>query len=185
MTSLQALILKHAPIRQGHFLLGSGMHTPSYVELEPIVQDPALVATVCQGIAEQVRSLEPQAVLTILGPDVVLGFELARQLAARAIFADGPAGKRSLRPAFRAKTGERVLILIGVIVTGDSARELIRLVQLTSGRAVGVVALVDRSRVPLQLGVPTEVLTVVDLESYFSSVCPLCAAGEPLERRQE
>ena len=185
MASMQSLVLKHAPIRRGHFLLGSGMHTPHYVELEAVVQDPVLAATVCEAVAERVRALEPQAVLTILGPDAVLGFELARQLRARAIFADGMMGRRSLRPMFQAQADERVLILIGVIVTGDSARELIRLVQSTAGRPIGVVALVDRSSVPLQLGVPTEVLAVVDLESYFASVCPLCAAGEPLERRQE
>lgn len=185
MEAVQSLVLKHAPIRQGHFLLGSGMHTPSYVELEAIVQDPMLAAGVCQAIAERFRPQEPQAVLSILGPDAVLGFELARQLGARAVFADGPMGKRTLRPTFRPKAGERVLILIGVIVTGDSARELIRLVQSTGGRAVGVAVLVDRSNVPLDLGVPTEALAVVDLESYFAPVCPLCAAGEPLERRQE
>lgn len=185
MESVQSLVLKHSPIRQGHFLLGSGMHTPSYVELEPIVQDPALAAAVCQALADRFRAQEPQAVLAILGPDAVLGFELARQLGARAIFADGPMGRRSLRPTFRVTPDERVLILIGVIVTGDSARELIRLVHSTGGHAVGVAVLVDRSNVPLDLGVPTEAMAVVDLESHFAPVCPLCAAGEPLERRQE
>lgn len=183
--SVQSLVLKHAPIRQGHFLLGSGMHTPAYVELEAIVQDPTLSAAVCQAVAEPFRAQQPQAVLTILGPDAVLGFELARQLGARAIFTDGPMGRRSLRPTFRVKPDERVLILIGVIVTGDSARELIRLVRATGGQVVGVAVLVDRSSVPLDLGVPTEALAVVDLESYFAPVCPLCAAGVPLERRQE
>lgn len=185
MESMQSLVLKYAPIRRGHFLLSSGMHTPSYVELEAIVQDPPLAATVCQAIADRFRAQEPQAVLAVLGPDAVLGFELARQLGGRAIFADGPMGQRSLRPMFRVKPDERVLIVIGVIVTGDSARELIRLVQSTGGSPVGVAVLVDRSSVPLQLGVPTEALAVVDLESHFAPVCPLCAAGQPLERRQE
>lgn len=185
MESVQSLVLKHAPIRRGHFLLGSGMHTPSYVELEAIVQDPPLAATICAEIAGRFRAQEPQAVLAIGGPDAILGFELARQLGARAIFTDGPMGRRTLRPAFQAKPGERVLILIGVIVTGDSARELIRLVRSTGGSAVGVAVLVDRSNVPLDLGIPTEALAVVDLESYFAPVCPLCAAGVPLERRQE
>jgi len=161
------------------------MHTPAYVELEAIVQDPALAAAVCQAIADRFRAENPQAVLAALGADAILGFELARQLGGRAIFADGPVGRRSLRPTFQVKPDERVLILIGVIVTGESARELIRLVQSTGGRPIGVAVLVDRSNVPLQLGVPTEALAVVDLESYFAPVCPLCAAGEPLERRQE
>lgn len=181
----QSLVMDHATVRRGHFLLSSGMHTPYYVELEAIVQDPALAARVCEAIADLFRRQEPQAVLAALGPDAVLGFEMARQLGARAIFADGPMGRRSLRPTFRVKPDERVLILIGVIVTGDSARELIRLVHSTGGRAGGVAVLVDRSSVRLELGVPTEALAVIDLESHFAPVCPLCAEGQPLEQRQE
>jgi orotate phosphoribosyltransferase len=184
-TATQSLVLKHAPVRQGHFLLSSGMHSPAFIELEPIVQDTTLAADILKTLADRFRPEEPHVILTALGPDAVLGYELARQLGARAIFADGPVGQRSLRPAFRVKPGERVLVLIGVIVTGDSARELIRLAQRGGGRAVGVGVLVDRSGVRLDVGVPIESLAVVDLETYFAPVCPLCAAGRPLERRQE
>jgi len=157
-TAMQSLVLKHAPVRQGHFLLSSGMHSPSFIELEPIVQDPALAATIVQTLADRFRDEEPHVVLTPLG---------------------------SLRPGFKVKPGERVLILIGVIVTGDSSRELIRLAQSGGGRAVGVGVLIDRSGARLDVGVPIEALAVVDLETYFAPVCPLCAAGRPLERRQE
>src|SRR5438552_18313096 len=89
-TSVESLVKEHAPVRRGHFLLSSGMHTPYYVELEAIVQDPSLTATVCHAIAERFQEQRPQAVLTVLGPDSILGYELARELGARAIFVDGP-----------------------------------------------------------------------------------------------
>ena len=184
-TSVQSLVLEHAPIRRGHFLLGSGMHTPYYVELEAIVQDPVIASTVCRTIVERFRELEPQAVLAAAGPDSVLAYELARQLNARAIFAEGPHGQRTLRSAFQVRPEERVLIVMGVVVTGDSARELIRLVRSTAGQVVGAAALVDRSSVTLELGVPLETLAVVDLESYMAPICPLCAEGQPLERRKD
>lgn len=183
--SLESLMREHAPVRRGHFLLSSGMHTPYYVELEAILQDPGLTVTICHAITERVREQRPQAVLTALGPDAILGYELARQVGARAIFADGPLGSRTLRPRFQVKRGERVLILMGVIVTGDSARGLMRLVTAAGGQVTGVTVLVDRSSVPLQLGVPVEPLAVFDLEAYHAPVCPLCSEGQPLERRLE
>lgn len=183
-TSVQSLVMEHAPIRRGHFLLSSGMHTPSYVELEAIVQDPVVAAQVCGVIAERFRDQKPQAVLAT-GLDAVFAYELARQLNARAIFAEGPHGQRALRSAFRVRPEERVLIVTGVIVTGDSARELIRVVRRTEGQVIGVVALVDRSSVTLELGVPLETLAVVELESYMAPVCPLCAQGLPVERLQD
>ncbi len=87
---LESLVKEHAPVRRGHFLLSSGMHTPYYVELEAIVQDPGLTATIGHAIAERFGERQAQAVLAVLGPDAILGYELARQLGARAIFADGP-----------------------------------------------------------------------------------------------
>lgn len=183
--SLESLLRKHAPVRRGHFLLSSGMHTPYYVELEAIVQDPGLTATIGRAIAERFREHQPQAVLAVLGPDAILGYELARQLGARAVFADGPHGRRTLRPMFQVKPSERVLILLGVIATGDSARELMRLVAAAGGQVTGVAVLVDRSGVPLRLGVPVEPLAIFDLEAHLAPVCPLCSEGQPLERRLE
>ncbi len=183
--AIQSILLEHSPIRRGHFLLSSGMHSSHFVELEPIVQDPRLVSTVAGAIAERFREQQPQVVLAALGPGAIVGYELAKQLGARAIYADGPVGQRSLGPAFQVIPNEPVLIVMGVIVTGESARELMRQVTLRGGRVVGVAALVDRSEVLLHLGVPFEALAVVDLESYLAPVCPLCAQGEPLERRSE
>src|SRR3989441_3220316 len=134
---LESLVREHAPVRRGHFLLSSGMHTPYYVELEAIVQDPGLTATIGRAIAERFRDRQPQAVLAVLGPDAILGYEVARQIGARAIFADGPPGGRTLRPRFHVKAGEGGLILIGVIVTGDSARGLMRLVAAAGGQVTG------------------------------------------------
>lgn len=184
-TATQSAVLKHAPVRRGHFLLSSGMHSPSFIELEPIAQDPALAAAIVRPLADRFRRHAPHVVLTSLGPDAMLGFELARQLGARAVFAEGPLGRRALRPAFRVARGDRVLILIGVVVTGDTARELIRLGQAGGGQVVGVAALVDRSGVRLDVGVPLDALAVVELETHFAPTCPLCAAGRPLERRLE
>ncbi len=183
--SLESLVREHAPVRRGHFLLSSGMHTPYYVELEAIVQDPGLTATIGRTIAERFREQQPKTVLAVLGPDAILGYEVARQLGARAIFADGPPGRRTLRPRFHVESGERVLILMGVIVTGDSARGLMRLIAAAGGQVTGVAVLVDRSSVPLQLGIPVEPLAVFDLDAYLAPVCPLCAEGQPLERRLE
>jgi len=158
------------------------MHSSHYVELEPIVQDPQLLSTLCGAIAERFREWQPQVVLAGLGPDAIVGYELGRQLGARAIYPDGPIGRRLLRPAFQITPSERVLIVVGVIVTGESARELMRLVTVRDGRVAGIAALIDRSGAHLHLGVPFETLAVVDLESYLAPVCPLCAQGEPLER---
>lgn len=182
-TAVKTLVLDHALLRQGHFLLRSGMHSPYYLELETLVQDPDLTASVCRPLTERFRSQNPQVVMAAAGIDAIFGYELARQLGARTLVADGEPGRRSIRPGFRLERGERVLIVMGVIVTGDSARELMRLASARGATVVGVGVLVDRSGVQLRLEAPVEALAIADLDAYHAPVCPLCAEGIPLERR--
>lgn len=178
----EAIVTDLAIIRQGHFLLGSGMHTPYYLEMEAILQDPQRTAVVAAALAERFRDKRPQAVMTAAGLDVLLAYELARQLGARTVFAEGEPGRRSLRRGFQVGNEERVLIAKSVIVSGTAARELIRLATAQGGRAVGVAVLVDRSSVQLSVGAPVEALAVMHLEIHHSPTCPLCAQGVPLER---
>lgn len=182
-TAVKSFVMDHALLRKGHFLLSSGMHSPHYLELEAFVQDPALTATVCRPLAERFRGQHPQVVLAAAGIDAIFGYELARQLGARTIVAGGDPGKRSLRPGFRLDPGERVLIVMGVIVTGESAREVMHLAAARDATVVGVAVLVDRSGIQLRLEAPVEALAVVDLDAYHAPICPLCADNVPLERR--
>ncbi len=166
-------------------MLSSGMHTSSFLDLEPIVEDPKVAAAAGAALADRTRNLHPQAVLTAGGVDAILGYETARQLGVRAIFTEGPIGRRVLRQGFSLSKGERLLIVMGVIITGNAAGELVRLATAHGSQAVGVAVLVDRSGGPLRLGIPVEALAVVDLDTYHAPLCPLCRDGVPLEKRFE
>ncbi|MBI4277734.1 MAG: orotate phosphoribosyltransferase [Armatimonadetes bacterium] len=169
-------------IRHGHFVLSSGMHTPYYVAWERVLQHPVLTSTVCQALADRFRGTPVDVVISsgVLG--AILGHETARALGAQAVFVEGMHGRRVLRPGFRVESGARALLVEEVIVTGESARELMRLVSGHGSRTVGVAALVDRSSTALNLGVPVETLAVLDLEAYPPPMCPQCREGVPLER---
>lgn len=181
----QSLVLDYAQLRRGHFLLSSGMHSPYFLELETVAQDPELTAEVCQPLADRFREQKPQIILSVSGLDAIFAYELARQLHARVAIVEGRLGQRSLRQAFRIESHDRVLVVVGVIVTGDSARELIRAAEARGAMVIGVAVLVDRSGVPITLGHPIESLAVVDLECHHAPLCPLCAEGVPLEKRVE
>ena len=86
-TSVESLVKEHAPVRRGHFLLSSGMHTPYYVELEAIVQDPSLTATVCHAIAERFQEQQRARFLHRLASDRV--GVLGRRFETIAMRADG------------------------------------------------------------------------------------------------
>ena len=96
-------------VRRGHFQLSSGLHSPTYVQCALLLQHPAHAARVAEALA---RRLGESAVDVVAAPalgGIVLGYELARQLDARAIFAErNSEGRLSLRRGFALASGRRV-----------------------------------------------------------------------------
>jgi orotate phosphoribosyltransferase len=121
----------------------------------------------------------------VVGPamgGVLLAYEVARGLGARALFAEKADGGMALRRGFALKAGERVLVVEDVLTTGGSAGKVVDLVEERGARLVGVGVVVDRSggRVTFGARRPAALFTM-DLPAYEAEACPLCRQGVPLE----
>src|SRR5438309_2164955 len=109
-------------LREGHFILASGRHSPLYLEKFQVLQRPAETERLCSAIAAWARSLEVE---TVAGPTtggIILAHEVARQLGVRAIYAerrDGTSG-REFRRGFVLTRGGRVLVVDEIMTTGGS-----------------------------------------------------------------
>jgi len=170
--------------REGHFLLSSGKHSPSYLEKFWVLQWPKKTERLCAAIAERART---QDVATVAGPTtggIILAHEVARQLGVRAVYAEREEGKsgRVFRRGFQLARGERVLVVDDIMTTGGSVQETIAAVRAAGGTVVGAAVLVDRSGGAAQLGVPLHALWALDIPTYDADRCPLCAAGVPLTK---
>lgn len=170
-------------VRQGHFQLSSGVHSPTYVQCALLLQHPEHAARLAQALA---RRFAESSIDLVAGPalgGVVLGYELARQLRARSIFAErNTDGRLSLRRGFGVRPGERTLVAEDVVTTGASTRETIEVVRQAGGQVIGVAALIDRSGGSIRFGVPLEALLVQSLETFQPDACPLCHDRVPLEK---
>lgn len=174
------LLHRHGALQHGHFLLSSGMHSPTYVQCALLLQYPEVTAQVCAALAEPFRG---EGVQTVVGPAigaVVLAYETARQLGARALWAERSEGRLSLRRSFQLQTSERVLVVEDVVTTGGSAKEVAVLAERTGALVVGVAAIVDRSGGSHGLRWPFQPLVRLDVEAYLPALCPLCREGLPL-----
>jgi len=169
--------------QEGHFVLSSGKHSSRYLEKFQVLQWPARTERLCGDIAAWARTLAPD---TVAGPTtggIILAHEVARQLDARAVYAeraeDGSGG-REFRRGFRLGAGERVLVVDDVMTTGGSVQETIDAVARSGASVVGAAVLVDRSGGQARLGVPLHALWTLDIPSYAPADCPQCADGVPL-----
>jgi orotate phosphoribosyltransferase len=165
---------------EGHFRLTSGLHSSGYLQCALVLQHPREAEALGEALAERVRGLHVQAVLSPALGGIVIGQEVGRVLGIRALFAERQEGKLRLRRGFSLEPGERVLVVEDVVTTGLSTRETIEVARAAGADVVGAAAIVDRSGGEQRLDVPFFALATVSLPTYEPAECPQCLAGEPV-----
>ncbi len=167
---------------EGHFRLTSGLHSPGYLQCALVLQHPAEAEAYGAAIADCVRSLSADVVLSPALGGIVIGQEVARALGVRAIFAERQDGKLTLRRGFSLSPGEKVLVVEDVVTTGGSTQETIDVARAAGARVVGAAAIIDRSGGQQRIDVPFHALATVALPTHEEGKCPLCAEGRPVTK---
>jgi orotate phosphoribosyltransferase len=165
---------------EGHFRLTSGLHSPGYLQCALVLQHPREAEALGAAIADRVRGLDVQTVLSPALGGIVIGQEVGRALGVRALFAERQDGRLTLRRGFSLEAGERVLVVEDVVTTGGSTRETIDVAREARAVVVGAAAIIDRSGGQQKIDVPFHVLAEVSLPTYDAEACPLCRAGLPV-----
>lgn len=177
-----ATLEKAGAYLRGHFLLSSGLHSPEYFQCARLLEWPPLAEQVAQALAKAVRAWQPQVILTPAIGGILIGYELARQLGVRNIFAERPAGVFELRRGFSLAPGERVLLAENVITTGGSVLEVAALAQSLGAQVVGFATIVDRSAGKFAPEAPVAAYLRTAAITYPAESCPLCAQGLPFTK---
>jgi orotate phosphoribosyltransferase len=165
---------------EGHFRLTSGLHSPGYLQCALVLQHPHHAEACGAEIADRVRGLGAQVVLSPALGGIVIGQEVGRALGIRAIFAERQDGQLMLRRGFALATGEKVLVVEDVVTTGRSTRETMDVARAAGADVVGAASIIDRSGGQQGLDVPYHALATIALPTYQPESCPLCAAGQPV-----
>jgi orotate phosphoribosyltransferase len=167
-------------IKEGHFLLASGLHSPVYWEKFRILQYPELTEKLCHLIAQHFNGHNIDVVAGPTTGGIILAFETARQLGVRSIFAEKEGGTRVFRRDFGVVPGARILIVDDIMTEGGSVRETIDAVHRLGGIAIGIGVLVDRSERDLGFNLPFFACLRAPTTAYPPQECPLCAHRVPL-----
>ena len=174
------LYRRSGALLEGHFRLTSGLHSPGYMQCALVLQHPAEAEACGAAIADRVRSLGPDVVLSPALGGIVIGQEVGRALGVRAIFAERQNGRLTLRRGFSLETGEKVLVVEDVVTTGGSTQETIDVARAAGATVVGAAAIIDRSAGKQRIDVPFHALATIALPTYEAEACPLCADGKPV-----
>lgn len=163
----------------GHFILSSGLHSPTYLQCALALQHPEDARAFGENIAAQYASTTIDTVASPAIGGLIIGFTTAMALGVRFIWTEREQGQMTLRRGFSIKEGERVLVVEDVITTGGSTRECIAALKSNGANVVAAASIVDRSNGTADVGVPRISLVSLDVPTYDPRNCPMCAQGEP------
>jgi orotate phosphoribosyltransferase len=179
---VENLFRRAGVLREGHFLLTSGLHSPVYWEKFRILQYPEYTGILCGMFATHFGDRRPSVVVGPTTGGVILSFETARQLGVRGIFAEKEGNGRALRRDFVIEPGERVLVVDDVLTTGKSVQETLDAVRRAGGDVIGVGVMVDRSESLPDFDAELFSCLRAPAVAYSADTCPLCAAGVALKK---
>jgi orotate phosphoribosyltransferase len=167
---------------EGHFVLSSGLHSSRYLQCARVLMDPARAARLCAALAKAVLDAKLGPIDLVVSPamgGVVVGYEMARQLAVPSIFFERVDGKLELRRGFDIAEGARVLMVEDIVTTGLSSRECIDGITALGGVTVAAACLINRSGGKADVGVPLFALTSLDVPTYAADALPPELAAVP------
>ena len=142
-----AVLKKTEALKEGHFVLSSGLHSHQYVQCAKLLSFPNKANKICKSLAFKIKK-NFKKIDIILSPamgGIIIGYEIGKILKIETIFCERVKGKFKLRRGFKIKPNAKVLIVEDVITTGKSSLECVKLINNSKALVVGFACLINRS----------------------------------------
>jgi orotate phosphoribosyltransferase len=170
-------------LREGHFVLSSGLHSPVFLQKNLVFMDTARCARLCKALAEKITAAVGPvdvAISPAVG-GIIPGYETARWLGVPSMYVEREGGEFRLRRGFHVEPGQRVVMVEDIVTTGLSSRECIAAIRAAGGTVVAAACIVDRSGGRADVGVPLVALATLDVPAYPADTLPPELAALPVE----
>ena len=170
-------------LREGHFILASGRHSPMFLQKNLVFQYPDRTARLCKALAEKIEARfgKPDVIVSPAVGAIIPGYETARWLGVPALYVEREEGRFKLRRAFKLAPGAKVVVIEDVITTGGSFREAVEPIAEAGGQVLCCACIVDRSGGRADVGYPLVALATLDVPSYAPDEIPPELAKLPAE----
>ena len=177
---LLALFRKTGALLDGHFVLRSGLHSRQFFQCALLLQHTDIAAEVCGQLADKLREIDCDAVISPALGGIIVGQEVGRALGKRHIFVEKEAGGLTLRRGFQIRPNERYIVAEDVVTRGGRVQETVDIVRAHGGQVTGIGVIVDRSggQRP-DYGCPFVSLVEMNVETFPPDKVPADLAAVP------
>ena len=170
-------------LREGHFVLSSGLHSPVFLQKNLVFMDAERCARLCKALAEKITAAVGPvdvAISPAVG-GIIPGYETARWLKVPSMYVEREGGEFRLRRGFHIEPGQKVVMVEDIVTTGLSSRECIAAIRAAGGEVAAAACIVDRSGGRADVGVPLVALATLDVPAYPAAALPPELAALPVQ----
>ncbi len=174
------LFRKTGALLDGHFILRSGLHSRQFFQCAILLQHTDIAARVCGMLADRLRNIECDSVISPALGGIIVGQEVARSLGKRHIFVEKDSAGLVLRRGFTISPNEKFIVAEDVVTRGGRVQQTIDIVHQHGGIVTGVGVIVDRSggNKP-DFGCPFISLVQMNVETFEADRLPADLASVP------
>lgn len=167
-------------LRNGHFLLSAGLHSPVYMQSSLLMQYPTIAKKVLTELAKKVEHLDFSTIAAPALGGVTTGYQLAEIMDKRSIFTERENNIMTLRRGFALEKGANVLIMEDVVVSGKSVMECIDAIKGADINIVGIACIVNRNEGNPFAEHGYELYSMLNYvpEVFEPQDCPMCRTGD-------
>src|SRR5467141_3912225 len=170
---LLALFRQTGALLDGHFVLRSGLHSRQYFQCALLLQHTDIAARICGMLANKLRAMACDAVISPALGGIIVGQEVGRSLGKRHIFVEKDEGKLVLRRGFQILPNEKFVVVEDVVTRGGRVQETIDIVHAHGGIVSAVGVIVDRSGAAKpDFGCPFASLIEMNMETFPADKLP-------------
>ena len=179
------VLKKTKALLDGHFVLSSGLHSPSYIQCAKLLSHPRLSNKFIKSFATKIKK-KVKKIDIILSPamgGIIIGYEIGKILNKETIFCERVNKNFVLRRGFKIKKNSNVLIVEDVITTGKSSLECAKLIKKSKAKLAGFACLIDRSKnntlksnIISQLKIEIPTYNKINLPEYLKKI-PITKPG--------
>src|SRR5437660_9091845 len=142
---LLALFRQTRALLAGHCILPAGMQSRQDFQCALLLQHTNIAARVCGMLANKLRAMVCDAVISPAIGGIIVGQEVGRSLGKRHIFVEKESGKLVLRRGFQISPNEKFIVVEDVVTRGGRVQETIDIIRSRGGLVTAVGVIVDRS----------------------------------------
>jgi orotate phosphoribosyltransferase len=176
-----ALFRQTGALLHGHFVLRSGLHSREFFQCALLLRDTKIAESVCGALADQLRAIDCDTVISPALGGVLVGQEVGRQLGKPHVFAEkDDRGALVLRRGFQIKPGERFIVIEDVVTRAGRLMETVDIVKKHGGTVTAAACLVNRSGGQLPaMDFPFHGLVELNPETFPPDALPPDLAATP------